>query len=226
MVEIAAGSAGGRWFGIAWANNAFVSTAVAAAREDALAIVSRCIPADLQTRAADDSSPFLLATVRMLGELERGDESHKQFVLSDDCLSPPLQRIFTAAASIPIGYVTSYGNIASVSGSEARAVGRAMATNPLYPIVPCHRVVGSDLSLVGYYGRQDPEALGAKLGRLEAEARGETIIRSIELPGGAMTVYPAEWVIERSRAGELRRARAQERKTAEREAEDRQLRLF
>ncbi|MBT3272982.1 MAG: MGMT family protein, partial [Spirochaetales bacterium] len=89
--------------------------------------------------------------IKLLGELERGKEERKSYSLSP-FLSGPQRRILTAAAAIPIGYVSTYGNIADAAGSEARAVGRAMATNPLYPIVPCHRVVGADMSLVGYGG--------------------------------------------------------------------------
>ena len=48
-----------------------------------------------------------------------------------------------------------------------------MAGNPLYPIVPCHRVVGADMSLVGYGGKQTTGALTAKLSRLQAEARAQ-----------------------------------------------------
>jgi O-6-methylguanine DNA methyltransferase len=95
-----------------------------------------------------------------------------------------------------VGYVTSYGDIALAAGTEARAVGRVMATNPLYPIVPCHRVVGSDLSLVGYGGRQDMSALCAKLDRLRREARGHTA--QAVAPGESLRVYPVEWAIAKA----------------------------
>ncbi|MCX7030853.1 MAG: MGMT family protein, partial [Spirochaetes bacterium] len=72
-----------------------------------------------------------------------------------------------------------------------------MSTNPLYPIVPCHRVVGSDLSLVGYTGRQDADALRAKLERLRAEARGFVEERVIGAAGG-LRVYPVERVIAKA----------------------------
>ena len=37
-------------------------------------------------------------------------------------------------------------------GMSARAVGGAVGHNPIPIIIPCHRVVGSDGSLVGYTG--------------------------------------------------------------------------
>ena len=52
------------------------------------------------------------------------------------------------------GEVLSYAELAVRSGfpGAARAVGRAMATNPLAILVPCHRVMGSDGGLHGYGG--------------------------------------------------------------------------
>ena len=85
-------------------------------------------------------------------ELEAGREEHKSFSLAAEYVGEPLAGVLKVAAAIPLGYVTSYGNIAKASGAEARDVGKVMASNPLYPIVPCHRVVGADLSLVGYAG--------------------------------------------------------------------------
>jgi len=53
------------------------------------------------------------------------------------------------------GTTMSYGELARAVGSPkaARAVGTAMATNPLALVVPCHRVVRSDGSIGGYAGR-------------------------------------------------------------------------
>lgn len=48
--------------------------------------------------------------------------------------------------------LTTYGAIAQAIGrpSAARAVGRAVGTNPLAIVVPCHRVVGAHGALTGY----------------------------------------------------------------------------
>jgi O-6-methylguanine DNA methyltransferase len=55
---------------------------------------------------------------------------------------------------IPFGATASYRDIAQAIGmpTASRAVGRALATNPVPVIVPCHRVVGSDGKLVGFGG--------------------------------------------------------------------------
>ena len=62
-----------------------------------------------------------------------------------------------ACAAIPRGQVATYGEIARAAGSPgaARAVGSAMAANPVPVIIPCHRVVRADGQL-GDYGMGGP----------------------------------------------------------------------
>ncbi len=54
-------------------------------------------------------------------------------------------RIYRALQAVPPGRTVTYGELAGLAGSPgaARAVGRAMATNPFPIVVPCHRVVAS-----------------------------------------------------------------------------------
>jgi len=67
----------------------------------------------------------------------------------------PFERnVWRALLEIPAGETRSYGAIARALGSPnaSRAVGLANGSNPLAIVVPCHRVVGSSGSLVGYGG--------------------------------------------------------------------------
>lgn len=61
------------------------------------------------------------------------------------------------AAEVPHGAVVSYKDLAVVAGSPraSRAVGTAMATNPIPVIVPCHRVLRTGGALGGYGGGLD-----------------------------------------------------------------------
>ncbi len=66
---------------------------------------------------------------------------------------PPFaQKVYRTLRKVPPGKVVTYGELAKRVGSPhaARAVGRAMATNPVPIIVPCHRVVASDGKLGGF----------------------------------------------------------------------------
>lgn len=63
-----------------------------------------------------------------------------------------MNAVWKALLTIPYGETRSYKEIAKVVGSPnaCRAVGRANNRNPIPIIIPCHRVIGSDGSLVGY----------------------------------------------------------------------------
>lgn len=69
-------------------------------------------------------------------------------------LTPFRQRVLGMLMNIPYGSTVTYQSLAEMSGSlrGARAVGGAMAANPVPIIIPCHRVIGSDGSLAGYSG--------------------------------------------------------------------------
>lgn len=64
------------------------------------------------------------------------------------------QRVWQGLLGIPFGKTLSYGELARRVGTPraARAVGHACGSNPVWLVVPCHRVVGSDGSLHGYGG--------------------------------------------------------------------------
>lgn len=73
--------------------------------------------------------------------------------------------------TIPYGGTTTYGDIAKaiakrhgVAKMSAQAVGNAVGKNKISIIVPCHRVIGANDSLVGYTG-----GMGKKIALLEIE---------------------------------------------------------
>ena len=55
---------------------------------------------------------------------------------------------------VPFGETVTYKDLAQRTGhpKASRAVGTAMATNPIPIVVPCHRVIGASGQLVGYGG--------------------------------------------------------------------------
>lgn len=81
------------------------------------------------------------------------------------------RRVLVACRQVAYGRTTSYGALAALAGSPraARAVGQALHRNPLAVIVPCHRIVGSDGSLVGFGG-----GLEMKCRLLSLEAVGDS----------------------------------------------------
>ena len=82
----------------------------------------------------------------------------RQFSVTLDLRGTDFQlQVWELLQSIPYGETRSYGQIASMLGrpSASRAVGHANGSNPVAIIVPCHRVIGADGTLVGYGGGLD-----------------------------------------------------------------------
>ncbi len=82
--------------------------------------------------------------------------------------TPFQEKVWAALRDIPYGETRSYQQIAQAIGQPkaCRAVGMANHRNPIYIVVPCHRVVGANGALTGYGG-----GLDMKKALLELEAR-------------------------------------------------------
>ncbi len=79
----------------------------------------------------------------------------KDFGIPVKPVGTPFQmKVWNALCEIPYGETRSYKEIAEAIGSPKafRAVGMANNSNPIWVIIPCHRVIGADGSLVGYGG--------------------------------------------------------------------------
>ena len=62
------------------------------------------------------------------------------------------ESVYRVVAAIPWGMVKTYAEVAAAAGSlrAFRAVGGAMARNPVPVVIPCHRVVGSSGAMTGF----------------------------------------------------------------------------
>ena len=117
----------------------------------------------------EDAGPFREA-VRQLGEYFAG--ARRQFEVALRLEGTEFQRrVWGELVKIPYGETISYGELARRIGNPAaaRAVGLANGANPVAIVVPCHRVIGSDGSLVGFGG-----GLGTKQRLLGLERRHRT----------------------------------------------------
>lgn len=70
--------------------------------------------------------------------------------------TPFRRKVWKILLDIPYGETITYGEIAALLNPggkmSSRAVGGAVSHNPVGIIVPCHRVIGADGSLIGYAG--------------------------------------------------------------------------
>jgi methylated-DNA-[protein]-cysteine S-methyltransferase len=90
-------------------------------------------------------------------ELDEYFEARRsEFDLAVDLAALPVfqQLVLAELRRVPYGSTATYGGLAKRIGKPqaARAVGGALNKNPVPIVVPCHRVVGSTGSLVGYAG--------------------------------------------------------------------------
>ncbi len=135
--------------------------------------------AQLQSRFSGTSlkdggpNPVLQAATTQLQEYFAGERRTFDLPLYLDDLTSFQRKVLHLASLIPFGSVLSYGELAVQAGSPgaARAVGAAMAGNPIPIIIPCHRVVGSDRSLHGYAA---PDGIHTKATLLQLE--GHSIV--------------------------------------------------
>ena len=105
------------------------------------------------------------------------DQLYEYFAGKRDRFDIPIQpsgtpfqrRVWDAVSAIPYGETRTYKEIADLTGNgkAARAVGMANNRNPIVIVIPCHRVIGHNGSLVGYGGGLDVKAY-----LLELEKRG------------------------------------------------------
>jgi methylated-DNA-[protein]-cysteine S-methyltransferase len=199
MIEVYVAGSTSMWCGIAYTGQKIAATSFGSSKERAVESLLRSLPPNVDYQVVKKRPEFAARMISALQEAHMGKREFRDFVLAEEYFSESVARVLKAAAAIPVGYVASYGDIARVAGTNPRVVGRIMASNPLYPIVPCHRVVGADFTLVGYGGRKTSDALKAKLARLIAESKGFESEKSVPIDGAILRVFPVERVITRAK---------------------------
>jgi methylated-DNA-[protein]-cysteine S-methyltransferase len=110
---------------------------------------------DPQTLGTRDDAGFADVRDQLAGYFSG---SRTSFDLALRASGNPLQlAVWQLISAIPYGATRTYGELARDLGdrSLAQAVGAACGRNPLPIVVPCHRVVGADGSLVGFGGGLD-----------------------------------------------------------------------
>jgi len=107
----------------------------------------------LNAELVEQDDDILRETRRQLDEYLEG--LRKGFDIPVLMLGTDFQKdVWNAVTRVPYGATSTYSQIARDIGKEraVRAVGNAMAANPISIIVPCHRIIGSGGKLVGYGG--------------------------------------------------------------------------
>jgi len=115
-----------------------------------VAAIKKAFPA---VAVRERKMPGIIA--RQIAEIYSGREVRLDYsILNLQQLSEFARKALRETCKIPRGKVATYSGLAAKIGSPqaARAVGTALANNPLPLLIPCHRVVRADGSLGGFGG--------------------------------------------------------------------------
>ena len=102
-------------------------------------------------RGNEQETPLIKDALLQLSEYLRGER--KKFDIPFRMRGTEFQiQVWKVLQNIPYGETRSYKQIAEAIGDPkaVRAIGMANNRNPLLIVIPCHRVIGKDGSLVGY----------------------------------------------------------------------------
>ncbi|HEX6777493.1 MAG TPA: methylated-DNA--[protein]-cysteine S-methyltransferase [Ktedonobacterales bacterium] len=166
----------GAWLALATERGVCWTGTPGAALEEGVVWVKRWLP--IGQVIEGERIPPLRQAVEELSSFLAGEL--RQFTCPVDMHGTAFQiAMWNAVAQIPYGETRSYQAIAkAINHPQAvRAVGAANGANPLAPIVPCHRVIGSNGSLTGYGG-----GLPVKAWLLAMEQQSKTLWAARELP--------------------------------------------
>ena len=187
----------GVWFGVACDEKRVFATSFSRDEKTAVQGLTDCLPVDADFQVVAAPSPFAEQALSSIKSVYDGKGEGQPLPLTNKRLSPFQNRVLEVARLIPVGYVTSYGALSEAAGGSPRAVGGVMASNPFAPIIPCHRVVRSDLTLGGYGG-----GLTLKAEMLGREKRGKSSPLDVPVAGKKLRLFPVELVLEKVEKGQ------------------------
>ena len=114
-----------------------------------------CFVTAVRFMCSSEQNPNAVTALAVKELIEYFNGKRKSFTVRCNFGGTPFQnKVWSALCDIPYGETASYSDIAKAVGSPnaCRAVGSANNKNPIPIIVPCHRVIGKNGSLIGYAG--------------------------------------------------------------------------
>lgn len=159
--------------GIAWGTHGIVGAQLP--EESAAATRDRMRVRFPAARETAELPPDIQAAVEGVQALLRGEPRRLLELVLDERGIPEFnRRVHALTRSIPVGHTRTYGELARELGvpGAARAVGQAEGQNPFAPIVPCHRVMGSQGACTGF-SAHGGVATKLRLLAIEARATGQ-----------------------------------------------------
>jgi len=192
MLEIYTKNMDGTWFAVACSQQKVVTTSFGETQQSALSHILSNLPYNMSFQVLHNPTNFAEAAITVLKTVYDGKDADLNLQLETADLSVYTKKVLKITSAIPVGYVSFYGAISKAVGGSPRAVGNVMAANPFVPIIPCHRVVKSDLTLGSY----SSGGINVKFELLKRERRGFTSSRIISINGEKLVVVPVELILK------------------------------
>jgi methylated-DNA-[protein]-cysteine S-methyltransferase len=177
----------GTWYGAAMRDEKVYATLFATTEKEVLQELLESLPYNLPFQLAEKPSSHSMKLLKTLKAIFAGKDVTSNFETVMDYMPKYTRKVLKCVSMVPVGYVTTYGTVAKTVGGSPRAVGNAMAFNPIALLIPCHRVVRADFS-VGGYGLNG----NVKRKLLQREDRGYTEDVKLKINGEALSVFPVK----------------------------------
>jgi methylated-DNA-[protein]-cysteine S-methyltransferase len=136
--------------GVAWTGHGL--TRLQLPERDRLETQRRLTASSSAARAQATPEPVARAIESLQAYLEGGAVDLSRIDLDLSRVAPFYRKVYAATRTVDRGRTTTYGRLAGQIGAPgaARAVGQAMARNPVPIIIPCHRVLASGGKVGGF----------------------------------------------------------------------------
>jgi O6-methylguanine-DNA--protein-cysteine methyltransferase len=111
------------WFAAAIRNEAIIATTFAPNENDVLKHVLKSLPYNMPFQIAEKPTQFSKKVLSALKSIFDGKISSFKLKLEMKHLSVYAQKVLRCVFMVPVGYVTTYGEVAKAMGVSPRAVG-------------------------------------------------------------------------------------------------------
>ena len=138
------------WFGTAiQVGGEIIKISFSKSRKDVLNEIIKSVPQKWQIRNNNSEGQTVLVSIN---KLFHGEKNNNQLKIDLNQATTFQRKVYSLLRKIPKGKVSTYSIIAKAVGHRGayRAVGNVMASNPFPLLIPCHRIINSNLRIGNY----------------------------------------------------------------------------
>ena len=149
MIHIRYEEIDAEWFAVAIEEERVFATSFSTSEGEVLQRLVKSLPGNMSFQKDKKPNQPAVKLLETLKTIFDGKDASFNFQLALEPLPKYTRSVLKCVSAVPIGYVTTYNGIAEVAGGGPRAVGQAVASNPVPLLIPCHRVVRADFNIGG-----------------------------------------------------------------------------